>query len=84
MGPLVVGVPREIKDNERRVALTPDGVGELRHDGHRVLVQAGAGTGSRLQGNQSQKGQKRLMGSGRNAEGVARDPNKRSGRVSSK
>jgi alanine dehydrogenase len=45
---LVVGVPTEIKDNERRVALTPDGVVELVHDGSRVVVQAGAGAGSRF------------------------------------
>ena len=43
-----VGVPAETKDNERRVALTPDGVHELVHHGHRVLVQAGAGAGSRF------------------------------------
>jgi alanine dehydrogenase len=41
-------VPTEIKDNEKRVALTPDGVVELVHHGHRVLVQAGAGAGSRF------------------------------------
>ena len=43
MGTLVVGVPTEIKDNEKRVALTPDGVVELVHHGHQVVVQAGAG-----------------------------------------
>src|SRR3712207_8891174 len=48
MSTLVVGVPSEIKDNERRVALTPDGVVELVHDGHRVAVQAGAGAGARF------------------------------------
>src|SRR3712207_8051488 len=48
MGTLVVGVPTEIKDNERRVALAPDGVVELVHDGHQVVVQAGAGVGSRF------------------------------------
>src|ERR687895_1216627 len=48
MGTLVVGVPSEIKDNENRVALTPDGVVELVHNGHRVVVQAGAGVGSRF------------------------------------
>ena len=48
MGTLVVGVPTEIKDNERRVALTPDGVVELGHDGHQGVVQAGAGVGSRF------------------------------------
>ena len=46
--PLVVGVPSEIKDNENRVALQPDGAAELVHHGHRVLVQAGAGAGSRF------------------------------------
>ena len=48
MSTLVVGVPSEIKDNENRVALTPDGVAELVHHGHQVLVQAGAGAGSRF------------------------------------
>ncbi|MGY1642648.1 alanine dehydrogenase [Geodermatophilus sp. SYSU D00703] len=48
MSTLVVGVPKEIKDNENRVALTPDGVVELVHDGSRVVVQAGAGAGSRF------------------------------------
>jgi alanine dehydrogenase len=48
MSALVVGVPHEIKDNEKRVALTPDGVVELAHGGHEVLVEAGAGEGSRF------------------------------------
>lgn len=42
---IVVGVPTEIKDNENRVALQPDGVTELVHAGHRVVIQAGAGVG---------------------------------------
>jgi alanine dehydrogenase len=45
---LVVGVPTEIKDSENRVAMQPDGVTELAHHGHRVLVQSGAGAGSRF------------------------------------
>jgi len=48
MSPLVVGVPKEIKDNENRVAVQPDGVAELVYKGHRVLVESGAGTGSRF------------------------------------
>ena len=48
MTKLVIGVPTEIKDNENRVAMQPDGVVELVHAGHAVLVQAGAGTGSRF------------------------------------
>ena len=38
-----VGVPKEIKNNEYRVGLTPAGVRELKAHGHEVLVQAGAG-----------------------------------------
>ncbi len=41
-----VGVPREIKVQEYRVALVPAGVKALREADHRVLVQAGAGAGS--------------------------------------
>ncbi len=41
-----VGVPREIKDNEYRVALTPAGVAELFHFGHYLVVEQGAGFGS--------------------------------------
>ena len=48
MSTRVVGVPSEIKDNEKRVAVSPDGVVELVHDGHQVVVQAGAGVGSRF------------------------------------
>ncbi|MET7770214.1 alanine dehydrogenase [Nocardia sp. NPDC005366] len=41
-----IGVPREIKEQEFRVALTPAGAGELTRHGHEVLVEAGAGAGS--------------------------------------
>lgn len=41
-----VAVPREIKNNEFRVAMTPAGVRELVNRGHEVLIQAGAGDGS--------------------------------------
>ncbi|MGA7871043.1 MAG: hypothetical protein WCA22_09100, partial [Candidatus Binatus sp.] len=41
-----VGIPTEIKSDERRVSLTPAGVAALRTHGHRVVVQAGAGVGS--------------------------------------
>ena len=45
---MIVGVPREVKDNEYRVAVTPAGVRELRSAGHDVLVEAGAGEGSAI------------------------------------
>jgi len=43
---MIVGVPRESKQDEYRVAMLPYGVDELSHGGHRVLVQTGAGLGS--------------------------------------
>jgi alanine dehydrogenase len=43
-----VGVPTEVKNHEYRVAITPAGVHELTSQGHDVLVQAGAGTGSSI------------------------------------
>lgn len=43
---MVIGVPKEIKNNENRVALTPAGVTELRRYGHVVYVQVNAGEGS--------------------------------------
>jgi alanine dehydrogenase len=42
----VVGVPKEIKDQEGRVAMQPDGVRELAHHGHEVVVERGAGRGA--------------------------------------
>src|SRR4051794_2439373 len=45
---MIVGVPTEVKTAENRVAMTPDGVRELVHHGHRVLVQRGAGEGSSI------------------------------------
>jgi alanine dehydrogenase len=41
-----IGVPKEIKNNENRVAVTPAGVAELVKHGHRVYIQSGAGIGS--------------------------------------
>ena len=43
---MIVGVPKEIKQDEYRVALMPVGAEELTRAGHKVLIQAGAGHGS--------------------------------------
>ncbi|UXX78881.1 alanine dehydrogenase [Reichenbachiella carrageenanivorans] len=43
---MIIGVPKEIKNNENRVALTPSGVKELKKHGHQVFVQMTAGDGS--------------------------------------
>ena len=43
---MIIGVPKEIKDNEYRVGITPGGVRQLVGTGHQVLVEMGAGEGS--------------------------------------
>ena len=43
---MLIGLPKEIKDNEFRTGLTPGAVSALTRQGHRIKVQAGAGTGS--------------------------------------
>ena len=43
---MIIGVPKEIKNNENRVALTPAGTAELVKRGHEVYIQAGGGNGS--------------------------------------
>ena len=45
---MLIGVPKEIKDNEYRVGLVPSTVRELTDKGHRVLVETGAGVGAGL------------------------------------
>ena len=43
---MIIGVPKEIKNNENRVGMTPAGVQEMTKHGHTVYVQAGAGVNS--------------------------------------
>jgi alanine dehydrogenase len=43
---MIVGVPKEVKPDEYRVAMIPAGVEELTRAGHKVLIQSGAGLGS--------------------------------------
>ena len=45
---MLLGVPKEIKDNEYRVGLVPSSVAELVHRGHTVLIEQGAGIGAGL------------------------------------
>jgi len=45
---VLVGIPREVKNNEYRVAITPSGVHELVRHGHEVLVEQDAGVGSSI------------------------------------
>jgi alanine dehydrogenase len=52
---VIVGIPKEVKDTEYRVAVTPEGVRELTRGGHRVLVQRGAGDGSSVPENRYER-----------------------------
>src|SRR5688572_17563040 len=45
-GAMLLGVPKEIKDDEYRVGVTPDGTRTLREGGHEILVETSAGLGS--------------------------------------
>ena len=45
---MLIGIPKEIKNNENRVALTPAGVHSLVGKGHQVLIETNAGLGSGL------------------------------------
>ena len=45
---MLIGVPKETKDNEFRVGLTPATVAELTHRGHTVIIEKSAGVGSGL------------------------------------
>jgi len=43
---MIIGIPKEIKKEEFRVAVTPSGVRELKKSGHTILIETGAGAGS--------------------------------------
>ncbi len=45
---MIVGVPKEIKSQESRVAITPEGVSEFIRAGHSVVIESGAGLGSSI------------------------------------
>ena len=47
-GSLFIGIPKETKYQEKRVCLTPDAVATLTSHGHRVIVEAGAGKGTKF------------------------------------
>ena len=60
---MIIGVPREIKENEYRVSLVPSGVEALVNDGHTVLVEEGAGSGSGFSDDDYVEAGARLAGS---------------------
>jgi alanine dehydrogenase len=59
---VIVGIPKEVKDNEFRVAATPEGVLELTRAGHEVVVEASAGIGSALTDDQFERAGAKVLG----------------------
>ena len=51
-GELFIGIPKETSYQERRICLTPDAVGALTSNGHRVMMESGAGDGARFKDKQ--------------------------------
>ena len=66
-----IGVPKEVKNHEYRVALTPAGVHELVVHGHEVLVETGAGIGSSIPDQQYAEAGAKLVGAAEEVWGDA-------------
>ncbi len=62
---MIVGVPKEIKNNEYRVALVPAGAEALVEDGHTVLIETGAGLGTQIEDSEYQEAGATIVGSDR-------------------
>jgi len=45
-GQLFIGLPKETREGEKRICLTPDAVGDMTQNGHRIVVETGAGEGT--------------------------------------
>ncbi len=68
---MIVGVPKEIKDNEARVGVTPAGVKALAEAGHKVLVETHAGTQSGFPDDEYQNAGAEIVGDAGYAWGKA-------------
>ena len=62
---MIVGLPKEIKDNENRVGLVPAGVKALTSAGHTVVVEHDAGVGSGIPDEQYVAAGAKILGDGR-------------------
>lgn len=60
---MIIGIPKEVKDNEYRVGMVPAGVHQLSQEGHTILVQAAAGEGSGFQDSEFSDAGARLVAS---------------------
>jgi len=60
---MIIGIPKEIKENETRVAIVPSGVRYLTHEGHTVLVQKNAGVNSGISDKEYQEAGAKIIDS---------------------
>ncbi|MBW1858571.1 MAG: alanine dehydrogenase [Deltaproteobacteria bacterium] len=58
---MIIGLPKEVKDDEYRVAMMPGGVWQIVESGHEVLVESGAGQGSGFEDDEYQRAGARLV-----------------------
>ena len=70
---MIIGVPKEIKDNEARVGVTPAGVKELAEAGHTVLVETQAGAQSGFPDEEYQNAGAEIVGEAGYTLGKGRD-----------
>lgn len=66
---MIIAIPKEIKNHEYRVGMTPAGVRTLAEDGHTVLVEQGAGTGSGIADDEFRLAGAEVVGSAAEAYG---------------
>ena len=64
---MIIGLPKEVKEDEYRVAMMPGGIRQLVEGGHAVLVESGAGTESGFRDREYQEAGARLVPSAREA-----------------
>src|SRR5580704_5419325 len=68
---MIIGVPKEVKDHESRVAITPAGVKSLTETGHKVLLETRAGDSSALTDDEYQAAGAEIVGSAHSVWGLA-------------
>jgi alanine dehydrogenase len=68
---MIIGVPKEVKDHESRVAITPAGVKSLTEAGHKVLLETRAGDSSALTDDEYQAAGAEIVGSAHSVWGLA-------------
>ena len=68
---MIIGVPKEVKDHESRVAITPAGVKSLTEAGHKVLLETRAGDSSALTDDEYQDAGAEIVGSPHSVWGLA-------------